>query len=137
MVGLVFTAMLAGYLLLSIEYTLHLEKRVRGGKTADIRRAQEEVLVRLATASQHRDEETGMHIVRTGVLSQALARSGGWVGDELEAIRQAAPMHDIGKIGIPEPFAKAGQADPAGVRGDEDPHRHRGGDTGRIPRSRC
>ncbi len=101
MVGLVFTAMLAGYLLLSIEYTLHLEKRVRE-QTADIRSAQEEVLVRLAAASQHRDEETGMHIRRTGVLSQALARSGGWVGDELEAIRQAAPMHDIGKIGIPD-----------------------------------
>jgi putative two-component system response regulator len=100
-VGLLFTAMLAGYLLLSIEHTVHLEKRVRE-QTADIRSAQEEVLVRLATASQHRDEETGMHILRTGSLSQALARATGWVGDELDAIRQAAPMHDIGKIGIPD-----------------------------------
>jgi CHASE1-domain containing sensor protein len=99
--GLIFTAMLAGYLLLSIEYTLHLEKKVRE-QTADIRRAQEEVLVRLASASQHRDEETGMHIRRTGVLSEALARASGWIGDELEVIRQAAPMHDIGKIGIPD-----------------------------------
>ncbi len=100
-VGLMFTAMLAGYLLLSIEHTVHLEKRVRQ-QTADIRSAQEELLFRLATASQHRDEETGMHIRRTGVLSRALARTIGWVGDELEAIRQAAPMHDIGKIGIPD-----------------------------------
>ena len=43
-----------------------------------------------------------MHIRRTGLLSQALARATGWLGEELEAIRQAAPMHDIGKIGIPD-----------------------------------
>jgi HD-GYP domain-containing protein (c-di-GMP phosphodiesterase class II) len=101
MVGLAFTAMLVGHLLLNIEYTLHLEKRVCE-QTADVRNAQEEVLFRLASASQHRDEETGTHIRRTGLLSQALARASGWVGDELEAIRQAAPMHDIGKIGIPD-----------------------------------
>jgi hypothetical protein len=100
-VGLVFTVMLAGYLLLSIEHTVHLEKRVRQ-QTAEIRSGQEEVLFRLVAASQHRDEETGTHIRRTGVLSQALARALGWVGDELDVIRQAAPMHDIGKIGIPD-----------------------------------
>jgi CHASE1-domain containing sensor protein len=99
--GLMFTTMLVGYLLMSIEYTLHLEQRVRE-QTADVRSAQEEVLFRLASASQHRDEETGMHIRRTGLLSQALARAVGWIGDELEVIHQAAPMHDIGKIGIPD-----------------------------------
>jgi hypothetical protein len=97
--GLLFTAMLAGHLLLGIDYTLHLEERVRT-QTADVRHAHEEVLFRLVSASQWRDEETGMHIRRTGLLSQALARAAGWLGEELEAIRQAAPMHDIGKIGI-------------------------------------
>ncbi len=99
--GLVFTVMAAGYLLLSINHRLHLEERVRE-QTADIRSAQEEVLCRLASASQWRDEETGMHIRRTGLLSQALARAAHWMGDDLDTIRQAAPMHDIGKIGIPD-----------------------------------
>jgi len=43
-----------------------------------------------------------MHIRRTGLLSEVLARAAGWFGDDVEAIRQAAPMHDIGKIGIPD-----------------------------------
>jgi CHASE1-domain containing sensor protein len=100
-VGLAFTAMLAGYLLSSINHRLHLEERVRE-QTADIRSAQEDVLCRLASASQLRDQETEMHIRRTGLMSQAVARAADWFGEELDAIRQAAPMHDIGKIGIPD-----------------------------------
>ncbi len=100
-VGLVFIVMVAGYLVLSIDHRLHLEDKVRE-QTADVRSAQEEVLCRLASASQWRDEETGMHIRRTGLLSQALARAANWFGDDLDTIRQAAPMHDIGKIGIPD-----------------------------------
>jgi CHASE1-domain containing sensor protein len=100
-VGLVFTVMVAGYVLLSIANASRLEERVRE-QTADIRSAQEELLCRLASASQCCDEETPMHIRRMGLLSQALARRADWLGEEAEAIRQAAPMHDIGKIGIPD-----------------------------------
>lgn len=100
-VGLTFTVMLVGYLLSSINHRLHLEERVHE-QTADIRSAQEDVLCRLASAAQLCDQETEMHVRRTGLMSQALARAADWFGDDLDSLRQAAPMHDIGKIGIPD-----------------------------------
>ena len=100
-VGLAFTAMAAGYLLSSIGHTAQLEEKVRE-QTADIRLAQEEVICRLVTASQWCDNETAMHVRRVGALSQALAVAADWMGNDAEAIRQAASMHDVGKIGIPD-----------------------------------
>lgn len=100
-VGLILTVMVAGTLWMSLEHASHLEERVHE-QTADIRNAQEEVMLRLASASQWSDEETPMHIRRMGLLSEALARGADWFGSDAEAIRQAAPMHDIGKIGIPD-----------------------------------
>jgi putative two-component system response regulator len=82
-------------------YTRNLEEKVRQ-QTAEIRKAHEETIYRLVAASLCRDEETGMHIKRTGLLSEALARAGGWSEAEAEIIRMAAPMHDVGKIGIPD-----------------------------------
>jgi putative two-component system response regulator len=67
-----------------------------------IRRAHEETVHRLVSASMWRDEETGMHIRRTGLLSELLAKAAGWSSAEAEQIRLAAPMHDVGKIGIPD-----------------------------------
>jgi CHASE1-domain containing sensor protein len=99
--GLAFTGALAVYLTLSVHHRTYLEDKVRE-QTADIRRTQEEVIYRLITAAQWSDEETGMHIRRTGLLSEILARAANWYGDDLETIRQAAPLHDIGKIGIPD-----------------------------------
>ena len=113
--GMAFTAILAGYLRANIdrqanieqllaakrEYARTLEEKVRS-QTLHIRRAQEEVTYRLVSASLWRDEETGMHIRRTGLLSEALARAAGWPDTEAEILRQAAPMHDVGKIGIPD-----------------------------------
>ena len=100
-IGLAFTAALAIYLSLSVHHRTFLEDKVRA-QTADIRKTQEEVIYRLITAAQWSDEETGMHIRRTGLLSEVLARAASWYGDDLETIRQAAPLHDIGKIGIPD-----------------------------------
>jgi len=82
-------------------YTRRLEERVRE-QTAAIRRGQEETIHRLLSASLWRDEETGTHIRRVGLLSEVLARVAGWSVAEAENIRLAAPMHDIGKIGIPD-----------------------------------
>jgi len=100
-IALAFTALLAAYLSLSIDRRVYLENKVRE-RTEDVRRAQEEIIYRLASASQWRDEETGMHIRRTGLFSESLARAAGWPAAATEAIRQAAPMHDVGKIGIPD-----------------------------------
>ncbi|MGA2616569.1 MAG: HD domain-containing phosphohydrolase [Thermoguttaceae bacterium] len=71
-------------------------------ETAAIRRGEEETIHRLLRVSLCRDEETGTHIRRVGLLSEALARVAGWSVTEAEDIRLAAPMHDIGKIGIPD-----------------------------------
>ena len=82
-------------------YTRRLEQRVRK-QTAAIRRAHEETIYRLLSASMWHDGETGMHIRRTGLLSERLAKAAGWSVSDTENIRLAAPMHDVGKIGIPD-----------------------------------
>jgi putative two-component system response regulator len=83
------------------EYTHRLEERVRE-QTATIRRREEEAIHQLLSASLWRDEETGTHIRRVGLLSELLARFTDWSAADAESIRLAAPMHDIGKIGIPD-----------------------------------
>jgi putative two-component system response regulator len=83
------------------EYTRSLEEKVRQA-TREIRAAHEETIHRLAAASLCRDEETGTHIRRTGLLSEMLAKAAGWSATDAEIIRMAAPMHDVGKIGIPD-----------------------------------
>jgi putative two-component system response regulator len=83
------------------EYTHRLEERVRE-QTVTIRRREEEAIHRLLSASLWRDEETGMHIRRVGLLSELLARFADWSAADTENIRLAAPMHDVGKIGIPD-----------------------------------
>ncbi len=71
-------------------------------RTADIRKREEEIALRLVWASESRDEETGAHIRRIGRYAEALARSLGWENQAADDIRIAATMHDIGKIGIPD-----------------------------------
>jgi putative two-component system response regulator len=83
------------------EYTHGLEAKVRQA-TAEIRLAHEETIFRLSAAALYRDEETGMHVRRTGLLSEVLAKAAGWSSADAELIRMAAPMHDVGKIGIPD-----------------------------------
>ena len=82
-------------------YTMKLERRVRE-QTGELRRAYEEAIHRLVAACTYRDVETGGHIRRTGLLSEALARAAGWSADAADRMRLAAPMHDVGKIGIPD-----------------------------------
>ncbi len=100
-IGILFTVMIAGYVWMSIDNRLHLEEKVRE-QTADIRAAQEEVFCRLMSAARLTAGEEGMRARRIGLMSQALARAADWYGEDVEAIRRAAPMHDIGKIGIPD-----------------------------------
>ncbi len=82
-------------------YTRQLERRVRQ-QTRELRGAYEEVIHRLVSACTYRDIETGGHVKRTGLLSEVLAREADWSKREAENLRLAAPMHDIGKIGIPD-----------------------------------
>lgn len=80
---------------------IYLEKTLRE-QTVALRRSQEEIIHRLVSASLYRDGETGMHIRRTGLLSGFLAKAAAWSAGEAENLRFAAPMHDVGKIGIPD-----------------------------------
>lgn len=81
-----------------------------------IQSAHEEAIYRLVRASLCRDEETGAHIRRTGLCSELLAAAAGWDPHRVEQMRLAAPMHDVGKIGIPDAILrKLGQLTPEEV----------------------
>lgn len=71
-------------------------------RTSQIRAREEEIAVRLTMATGVRDHETGAHIRRIGRLAELLATDLGWGADDIDDIRVAATMHDIGKIGIPD-----------------------------------
>ncbi|HUT43956.1 MAG TPA: HD domain-containing phosphohydrolase [Desulfobacterales bacterium] len=57
---------------------------------------------RLVLAAEYKDEDTGAHIVRMSRYSALLAEKLGLPDKEVQNIRYAAPMHDVGKIGIPD-----------------------------------
>jgi len=57
---------------------------------------------RLVMASEFKDEDTGDHIVRIGEYSKGMAEKLGWSQNQIELIKYASPMHDVGKIGIPD-----------------------------------
>ncbi|HEX7087815.1 MAG TPA: HD domain-containing phosphohydrolase [Vicinamibacterales bacterium] len=89
-----------------------LDQKVRE-RTHELEEAQQEILARLALASEYRDDETGEHTRRVGHLAALLARELGLSEEEVELIRLAAPLHDIGKIGIPDAvLMKAGRLTP-------------------------
>jgi diguanylate cyclase (GGDEF)-like protein len=72
------------------------------GSAAALRRTQEEMVRRLSTAAEHRDGATGSHIERVGLTCELISRRLGLDESFLEAIRIASPLHDIGKIAIPD-----------------------------------
>ena len=78
-----------------------LERRVSEATNA-IRTRERETLMRLAKAGEYRDEETGNHVLRMARYSQLIAEELGLSAEETKVIEIAAPMHDIGKIGIPD-----------------------------------
>lgn len=74
-----------------------------GGAGADeLEEARVEVVERLARAAEFRDDDTGQHLRRVGELAHALGRRVGLPGSEVGILRRAAPLHDVGKIGIPD-----------------------------------
>jgi len=65
-----------------------------------------DTIFRLAVAAEHRDHDTGFHIHRMSEYASVLARALGLDSAYAETIRLAAPMHDVGKIGIPDAILK-------------------------------
>ncbi len=70
--------------------------------TLDIRIREQETLLRLAKAGEYRDEETGNHILRMAKYARLIAEELRLTAMECDEIESSAPMHDIGKIGIPD-----------------------------------
>jgi len=82
--------------------------------TREIREREKETLLRLARAGEFRDEQTGYHLIRMARYSRMIANAIGLERDEAETIELAAPLHDIGKIGIPDGILlKGGRLDEA------------------------
>ncbi len=69
-------------------------------RTRELEVARIEILERLALAAEYRDDVTGQHTRRVGEISGILARALMLPDEQIELIRRAAPMHDIGKIGV-------------------------------------
>jgi len=86
------------------EITAHnqiLERRV-GERTAELDDAHLDTLERLALAAEFRDDETGRHTERVGEAAALLGGALGLPAEHLFLIRRAAPLHDVGKIAIPD-----------------------------------
>jgi putative two-component system response regulator len=78
-----------------------LEERVRE-RTRDLERARLEILRRLAEAAEYRDDCTGEHTRRVGRMSGAIGAAMGLGSSEVKLLRTVAPLHDVGKIGVPD-----------------------------------
>jgi putative two-component system response regulator len=80
----------------------------------DLDEAQTEVILRLSQAAEFRDEDTGQHTQRVGELAAKLAQTMELDPEQVELIRRAAPLHDIGKIAITDQILhKPGPLTPA------------------------
>lgn len=78
-----------------------LESLVRE-RTRELQETRLQVIRRLGRAAEYRDNETGFHIIRMSQVSSRLAAALGWADEACELLLNASPMHDIGKIGVPD-----------------------------------
>jgi putative two-component system response regulator len=82
-------------------------------RTEELLKTRLEIVQRLGRASEYRDNETGRHIIRVSQISVLLAKRQGCDDQFCETLMHAAPMHDVGKIGIPDAILlKPGKLEP-------------------------
>jgi putative two-component system response regulator len=84
-----------------VQQNEELEERVRA-RTLELHDTRLEIIRRLGRAAEYRDNETGYHILRMSHYSALLARAAGMDAAECDMLLDASPMHDVGKIGIPD-----------------------------------
>lgn len=95
------------------QHKMTLEERIRE-RTEELQKAQLEILQLLGRAAEYRDDMTGQHTLRVGRLSGLIASYLGFSEQYVDMIGLAAPLHDIGKIGIPDNLLlKPGQFEPS------------------------
>jgi putative two-component system response regulator len=73
----------------------------------ELEESQRQAVFMLGEAEHYNDTDTGAHIWRMAAYAGALASAAGWPGDLVERLELAAPLHDTGKIGIPDAILKA------------------------------
>ena len=78
-----------------------LDQMVRD-RTKELHETRLEVIRRLGLAAEYRDNETGLHIIRMSKMSKVLGEAAGMDQETADTLLNASPMHDIGKIGIPD-----------------------------------
>lgn len=84
-----------------LQHNAILDRSVRE-RTRELQETQLEIVNRLGMAAEYRDNETGLHIIRMSQFCYQIARQYGYQESEASLILNASPMHDIGKIGIPD-----------------------------------
>lgn len=86
-------------------YTEQLEKAVRL-RTTELAASRKHVIECLARAAEYRDDSTGKHILRVGRYAGLIAQQLGFSEEQAELIEQAAQLHDVGKIAVPDQILK-------------------------------
>ncbi len=85
--------------------TRELERLV-DKKTAQLQDTQHKIIHILGRAAEYKDNETSLHVIRMSRYTKILAEAAGLDATQVELLTNAAPMHDIGKIGIPDNILK-------------------------------
>lgn len=88
--------------LLSFAQDLNHAFRAEQEKSRELERSYHDTLQRLLRASHYKDQDTGAHNQRLAHYARMLALFVGWTREEAERLFAATPMHDIGKIGVPD-----------------------------------
>ena len=83
------------------EHMKMLEQRVRE-RTAELNASRLDILWKLGKAAEYRDSDTGNHIIRVGAYSRVVAKALGFDDHFCDTLFLAAPLHDVGKIGVPD-----------------------------------
>jgi putative two-component system response regulator len=84
-----------------LRYNEDLEREVRR-RTAEVEASRRDVVHCLARAAEFRDDDTGHHVLRVGQYARLIGTALGFEERVLDLLEQAAQLHDIGKIGIPD-----------------------------------
>ena len=82
-------------------YQDNLEQKVKE-RTAELEYSRMDIIWRLGNLAEFRDEDTGNHILRVGLFCKTIAEQLGIEEDFIEKLFMTSPLHDIGKVGIPD-----------------------------------
>ncbi len=71
-------------------------------RTAQLEKARRNAIYCLARAAEFRDDDTGRHVIRVGKYAGLIAQQLGWAANAVAQLEEAAQLHDVGKIGVPD-----------------------------------